>query len=380
MPRFSAAIILILMFALSVPPVAATEDGETFTKAYQQYNQAVSAGDFVAASVHAQEALDRAGAAGRSAQEQATLAYNLGFVLHRAVPASEEDGALKLALEALEDALEAHEALYGKKGVELLPVLEEIGLATMMTWGGSVPDYFNRAIDILERQPDVNSARLAYMLRLSGQATLAAGRRGQAKKLLTKAIKIHEQAGTPDVTEYAMALFTLGKYHLYWKPKKSVDLLLRATDLFRTELPESHHLIMMGHSFLIQAYERTDEPDKATKHVQAMAALAPEGDVGEPAPLFRKMQEYPSDALRSGIEATIVMSFTITADGRVKDVVIIKADIGRGSKSSAPGLRQKFKKVAVATVSGYRYKPAVVNGAFVERPDQFISLSWRMAH
>jgi protein TonB len=73
-------------------------------------------------------------------------------------------------------------------------------------------------------------------------------------------------------------------------------------------------------------------------------------------PLVRINPDYPPRALSRGIEGFVIVQFTITAAGMVKDVIVVDA--------KPKGL---FDDAAVRAVGRWRYNPKVVEGVAVER-------------
>jgi protein TonB len=73
-------------------------------------------------------------------------------------------------------------------------------------------------------------------------------------------------------------------------------------------------------------------------------------------PLVRINPDYPPRALSRGIEGYVIVQFTITAAGMVKDVIVTEA--------KPKGL---FDEAAVRAVGRWRYNPKVVEGVAVER-------------
>jgi protein TonB len=71
-------------------------------------------------------------------------------------------------------------------------------------------------------------------------------------------------------------------------------------------------------------------------------------------PLSRTPPRYPYQAKRRGIEGWVRVSFTVTEDGAVADVVVEEAD--------PPGV---FEKAALAAVSQWKFKPRIVDGKAV---------------
>ena len=73
-------------------------------------------------------------------------------------------------------------------------------------------------------------------------------------------------------------------------------------------------------------------------------------------PLVRINPEYPARALSRGIEGWVIVQFTITPTGMVKDVVVVDADP-----------KNIFDDAAVKAVARWRYNPKVEEGVAVER-------------
>lgn len=72
-------------------------------------------------------------------------------------------------------------------------------------------------------------------------------------------------------------------------------------------------------------------------------------------PVYRQAPVYPPEALRHGRQAEVQLEFTITAEGRTADIVVVH--------SSDSG----FNDAAVKSLSQWRYLPQVVNGTAVEK-------------
>jgi protein TonB len=73
-------------------------------------------------------------------------------------------------------------------------------------------------------------------------------------------------------------------------------------------------------------------------------------------PLVRIEPEYPMHARQNGIEGWVVVEFTISAAGTVKDAVVV---------ASEPGT--VFDRAALSAVTKWKYNPKVVDGRPVER-------------
>lgn len=77
---------------------------------------------------------------------------------------------------------------------------------------------------------------------------------------------------------------------------------------------------------------------------------------GEYLPIVKVAPIYPRRALQRGLEGHVIVEFTVTRQGTVKDVVVVE------STSSV------FDRAAVEAASKFKYKPRVVNGEPIEVP------------
>ncbi|MEM9385712.1 MAG: energy transducer TonB [Pseudomonadota bacterium] len=77
---------------------------------------------------------------------------------------------------------------------------------------------------------------------------------------------------------------------------------------------------------------------------------------GEYLPIVKVAPIYPRRALQRGLEGYVIVEFTVSRQGTVKDVVVIE------STSSL------FDRAAVEAAQKFKYKPRVVNGEPIEVP------------
>jgi protein TonB len=78
---------------------------------------------------------------------------------------------------------------------------------------------------------------------------------------------------------------------------------------------------------------------------------------GEYLPIVKVQPQYPSRALSRGIEGYVIVEFTVTTNGSVKDPVVIESEPSSIFDSAAMKAALKFK-----------YKPRVIDGEPVEVP------------
>ncbi len=73
-------------------------------------------------------------------------------------------------------------------------------------------------------------------------------------------------------------------------------------------------------------------------------------------PTARIEPVYPPRALRAGIEGMVTVEFTITADGSVANIEVVKGE--------PPGI---FDRAVIQAVSRWKFAPEIVNGQPVEK-------------
>jgi protein TonB len=80
---------------------------------------------------------------------------------------------------------------------------------------------------------------------------------------------------------------------------------------------------------------------------------AAEGDV---IPIVRIDPQWPREALIEGKEGWVLVEFTITEDGSVKDVQVLEAEP-----------RRLFNRNAIRAILKWKFKPRIIDGAPVQR-------------
>jgi protein TonB len=78
-------------------------------------------------------------------------------------------------------------------------------------------------------------------------------------------------------------------------------------------------------------------------------------DTSDIVPLVRINPDYPPDALAARLEGSVVLQFTVTATGTVRDALVVE--------SSSP----VFDAAALTALGRWRYQPKMENGQAVER-------------
>lgn len=84
-------------------------------------------------------------------------------------------------------------------------------------------------------------------------------------------------------------------------------------------------------------------------------------------PEKREPPRYPRNALRSGTEGWVVVSFAITEDGATDGIEVVQASID--------GV---FEKAAIKAVSGWTFKPATLDGVAVRQGNRQAPLTFQI--
>lgn len=78
---------------------------------------------------------------------------------------------------------------------------------------------------------------------------------------------------------------------------------------------------------------------------------------GEYLPIVKVQPQYPSRALSRGIEGYVIVEFTVTTNGSVRDPVVVEAEPAN-----------IFDNAAIKAALKFKYKPRVIDGEPVEVP------------
>jgi TonB family protein len=105
--------------------------------------------------------------------------------------------------------------------------------------------------------------------------------------------------------------------------------------------------------------EATPSQAMASPVPRRPGSAAPPPDTQEARLVQHIAAEYPQDAARKGIEGSVDVSFTVTSQGKVTDVLVLDAEPS-----------EIFNRSAVAAVRRWKYDPKTINGVPVESHQQ----------
>ncbi len=98
-----------------------------------------------------------------------------------------------------------------------------------------------------------------------------------------------------------------------------------------------------------------DFGSEITADVALDGGLALESGDGEYLPIVKVAPVYPRRALQRGIEGYVIVEFTVTKQGSVRDPFVVEAN--------PPGI---FDRAALDAALKFKYKPRVINGEATE--------------
>ena len=90
---------------------------------------------------------------------------------------------------------------------------------------------------------------------------------------------------------------------------------------------------------------------------------------GDAVPMVRVPPQYPERALQRGIEGRVLIEFTISKSGSVKDAKVVAYEPSK-----------IFNKAALKAVKQWKYNPKIVNGKPVEQPGVRIAIPFKLGN
>ncbi|WP_444895889.1 energy transducer TonB [Microbulbifer sp. EKSA008] len=94
---------------------------------------------------------------------------------------------------------------------------------------------------------------------------------------------------------------------------------------------------------------------------------------GDYLPIVKVQPQYPRRAQQRGIEGYVIVEYTVTTNGSVRDPIVIEAFTLKGKPTTV------FNRAALKSALKYKYKPRVVDGKPTEVPNVRTKISFNMA-
>ena len=246
----------------------------------------------------------------------------------------------------LKTALALYEAIHGKDSPELIDLLIDLGEVS-------------RALTIAKESFGKES--ILYADVILAEAMSGSSRVSSKTRFAKAAYEIYSKQSGPESVGATLASFQLGKFKMaQGKYKSSIPYFLQAT--------KNSNVANYAHAFLAQAYDRTNQRDKATEHV----LMIKQSDITQDQdylPLFVRSPDYPLTAQRKGIEGYAVVELTVSKEGLVLNPIVIE-EKPKG---------KKFGKAALKGASSLRYVPRFEDGEPVEVPGVLYKFNFKMA-
>ncbi|RMD89862.1 MAG: TonB family protein [Alphaproteobacteria bacterium] len=177
-----------------------------------------------------------------------------------------------------------------------------------------------------------------------------------------------DQAGADRPFFEGMIAFWRGKELLSQKKRiAAAKRFSEATQLLLTRLKASDGTVLMARAFRLQALEEAGKSDEATAECVAIARARSEEENAEFEPLYKIQPVYPRFAADGGREGYVIVSVTVTPDGRTADWQIIE--------SKPEGT---FERAALEAVKKFRYAPRIVDGEPVATPGVLYRFTFEM--
>ncbi|MCO1333377.1 energy transducer TonB [Microbulbifer sp. OS29] len=93
----------------------------------------------------------------------------------------------------------------------------------------------------------------------------------------------------------------------------------------------------------------------------------------DPLPVYKPAPRYPSAALRRGIEGYVIVEFTVTKTGAVRDARVVGGFDSEGNPTNV------FNRSSLAAAERFKYRPQMKDGQPVERYGVRNRISYKLA-
>ncbi len=306
----------------------------------------------------------------------ATMAHEHGLALDK------HGGYQAESEQILKSAVKKYEKIYGKKSPELVDVLFDY--AEILTkhagyrehheiyrrHGLAVKTYL-RALDLFKNRKDLNildyADRSADTFETLSRVVRTKISFDQTKTLGLDTLKIYQQQVGETHYKTAKLALNIGKLFLKSDTRRQ---LYKAIEYFKLSLM-NEKIAPYGHGFLIEAYERTDQSELSTQHLQNLATLRPANlhKLAFLEPVYQPRDAYyPPNAQRKRIEGYAIVTFTVDQSGQVNNAEVLE--------EHPEGY--DFGLVALKEVKKFKYLPMIRHGKFVDSPRRTYTLNFKL--
>ncbi len=329
---------------------SASEESPTtddFKNVYAEYQRFSEEGKWRESLVHAYRSYEIGKTLfGESSKNTASLAYNYGLNL-MALRRNEQ------AEEIFRETLSMYEGIYGEKSKELIPVLMDLGHSMAKPYKeANQKKYYNRALRLTEENYGEESVNYGQRSIEAGVVLLSGANSILAKYYLYKGHKILEKNLGETAPRVGYAAFNIGKFELATRDYEDAILYLnKALASFSAPEEPLNTMELATHGFLVEAYEKLEEQDLATKHCLAIGRMTPITSVQDYQPLVKISPKYPASALRKNQEGYVTLEYEVDDSGFVRNPEVVAL--------SGP---ESFVDVAIKAAEKFRYAPGFKDG------------------
>ncbi len=295
-----------------------------------------------------------AGAPGDRPALKGPAAYNLA-------KAEEAMGERDAALAHFAESVELMRTAFGRDDSRLLWPYWDYGRALSAAGeDGRALDYLDLASRVFDHNEDGIDPKISLLIDLD--RIRVASLQDDLRHMYAVMNRLEsrlDQAGTDRPYFEGMVNFWRGKELLARKSRRAAaKRFARAIELLLQRFDESDETVLMARTFHLQALEEAGRSDEATAECVAIARARSDEENAKFIPLFRVQPAYPRGAIEIGQQGHVVVSLTVTPEGRTADWKIVE---------SSP--RGKFDRAALEAVKKFRYAPRIVDGKAVAAKD-----------
>lgn len=212
-----------------------------------------------------------------------------------------------------------------------------------------------RSIEIYERIDRKNQSTLIDPLILLGDALIAQRDVYEASGAHKRALRILRKQNDDADARIGFVLTRLVENMvIQGKLKKAERYAAEAYEFWNRRYPEDTELVNLAHELLAKIHEAREGSRDADKLLGEAETTDSEKSDEEPLPRNTRyvFAKPPPRGWRQGFAQ---VQFTVTAEGRVEDIVIVDSD--------PPGV---FDKAVIRAVSRWRYEPLEKDGEYVD--------------
>lgn len=105
-------------------------------------------------------------------------------------------------------------------------------------------------------------------------------------------------------------------------------------------------------------------------NIGGLGNFASEGDY---LPIVKVQPQYPRRAMQRGIEGYVIVEYTVTKNGSVRDPRVVEAFTSKGQPTTV------FNRAAMKSALKYKYKPRVIDGEAIEVPGVRTKITFNLA-